>query len=160
MVAVIVASVVLVVRVITTPTPVWRHGDVAHWERWLGDVCHAAEARPHVNRFDDKLTIYETQWENPDAGAAVTSIDCTLTWRTGEPGPRTLVVLMSNSHGQLPGYLVTETATAVARELTGDVPGIIMDLAAGPPRTATPDRLFIAGGYAQPWQWSMRVVLR
>lgn len=141
--------------------PVWRHGDVAYWQRWLGEVCHAAEAKPHVNRFDGRLTIYETRWEaDPADDATITSVDCTMTWRDGDPGPRTIIVLLTNTHTALPGYLVTETATAVARELTGDAGGVVLDLAAGPSRTESRRNVTISGGYAQPWMWSMRVVLR
>lgn len=159
----VVLGVVLVTRAVVAPTPVWRHGDAAHWQRWLGEVCHAAEAKPHVNRFDDKLTIYETHWEaDPaeDAAASITAIDCTLTMFDGKRGPRTLVVLLTNTHAQLPGYAVMETTSAIARELTGDGAGVVTDLAAGSARTATRPKATFIGGYAQPWQWSMRVLVR
>lgn len=157
----VVLSVVLVTRAVVAPTPVWRHGDVAYWQRWLGEVCHAAEAKPHINRFDERLTIYETRWESdPTMDAPITSVDCTMTWLDGKPGPRTLVVLLTNTRGQLPGYAVMETATAVARELTGDGAGVVTDLATGPSRAETRSRMTASGGYAQPWQWSMRVVVR
>lgn len=160
-IAVIAVVMAVVARAIMTTTPVWRHDDVAYWQRWLGEVCHATEVKPHVNRFDDKLTIYETRWESgPAMDASITSIDCTMTWLDGKPGPRTLVVLLTNIHGQLPGYAVMETATAVARELTGDGAGVVTDLATGPAQTTTRPKATFIGGYAQPWQWSMRVLVR
>lgn len=162
-IAVIAVVMAVVARAIMTTTPVWRHGDAAYWQRWLGEVCHAAEAKPHINRFDDKLTIYETHWEaDPadDAAASITAIDCTLTMFDGKHGPRTLVVLLTNTHAQLPGYAVMETTSAIARELTGDGAGVVTDLAASPARMATRPKATFIGGYTQPWQWSMRVLVR
>jgi len=155
-------AVYAMLNAVLTQPPIWRHGDVAYWQRWLGEVCHAAEAKPHVNRFDERLTIYETRWESdPAMDASITSVDCTMTWLDGKPGPRTLVVLLTNTHGQLPGYAVMETATAIARELTGNGAGIVTDLAVGPSRAEThASRMVVSGGYAQPWQWSMRVMVR
>jgi hypothetical protein len=160
--AIVIAVMIIVIpRVTPARQPVWHHGDVTYWQRWLGEVCHAAEAKPHVNRFDGRQTIYETQWEaDPADDATITSVDCAMTWHDGDRGPRTLVVLLTNTHTALPGYLVTETATAIARELTGDVGGVVMDLAAGPSRAESRRSVTISGGYAQPWMWSMRVVLR
>lgn len=155
-------AVYAMLNAVLTQPPIWRHGGVAYWQRWLGEVCHAAEAKPHVNRFDERLTIYETRWESdPAMDASITSVDCTMTWLDGKPGPRTLVVLLTNTHGQLPGYAVMETATAIARELTGNGAGIVTDLAVGPSRAEThASRMVVSGGYAQPWQWSMRVMVR
>jgi hypothetical protein len=154
-------TVVLIVTFVThqAPAHIWRHNDVAYWRRWLEEVCYAADVKPHINHFDNKLTIYETQWEaEPAANMTITSIDCTMTWRDGKAGPRTLAVLLTNTHTQLPGYLVMETATAIARELTGGGAGVVIDLAAGPAQTEIRPRMIISGGYGQPRQWSMRIV--
>jgi len=146
------------VRPALTYRNTWVHGDTAYWQRWLGDVCRAAEVKPRVSNFD-KLTVYETRWENTDAALSVTSVDCTLTWRDMAAGPQTLTVILTNTHGPLPGYFVADIAAAVARELAFDGDAVT-DLAVSPLQARVRPRITFVGGYSQPWQWSMRVVLR